>query len=107
VTLLPDDRKITVTVHAMDQYRDRVNDARHWRDIEVEITKQVRCAEEAGNLLSHKPDGFLMYGERRGQLPLGQRFAFCDPEARIGFIIKRFPQETVVVTTLVRVGVHR
>jgi hypothetical protein len=30
--------------------RERLNDPRHWRDLEVEITEQVRCAEAAGNV---------------------------------------------------------
>ena len=88
----------------MDQYRDRLNDPRHWRDLEVEIIKQVRSAEGAGNVLNHKPDGFLMDGQKRQQLPPGQSFVFCDPEPRVGFIVKRFAHETVVVTTLSRVS---
>ena len=102
-----DDRKVTVTVHALDQYGQRLNDTRPRRDIQVEIIRQVRDGEQAGNILNHKPDGFRLYGEKRQQLPSGQRFVFGNTEPRVGFIVKRFAQETVVVTTLSRVGVSR
>ncbi len=59
------------------------------------------------NISSHKPDSFRLYGGKRRQLPSGQRFVYCNTEPRVGFIVKRFPQETVVVTTLKRVGVSR
>jgi hypothetical protein len=49
----------------------------------------------------------LLYGERRQQLPEGQRFIYCGEEPRLGFIVKRSPQETVVVTTLTRTGVRQ
>jgi hypothetical protein len=106
-TLLSGDRRITVTIHAMDQYGQRLNDTRHRCDIEIEIIGHVRCAEKAGNILNHKPDGFRLYGEKRRQLPSGQRFVYCNADPRVGFIVKRLPQETVVVTTLKRVGVSR
>ena len=40
--------EITITVHAMDQCGQRLNDRRRWCDLEVEIIKQVRFAEGAG-----------------------------------------------------------
>lgn len=100
-------RKVTVTVHAIDQYGQRLNDTRQRRDIQVEIIRQVRDGEQAGNVLNHKPDGFRLYGEKRKQLPSGHRFVYCNTAPRVGFIVKRFAQETVVVTTLSRVGVSR
>ena len=106
-TMLSDDRKITVTVHAIDQYGQRLNDTRQRRDIQLEIIRHVRDGEQAGNVLNHKPDGFRLYGEKRKQLPSGHRFVFCNTAPRVGFIVKRFAQETVVVTTLSRVGVSR
>ena len=97
--LVSGDRIITVTVHAIDQFGQRLNDTRQRRDIQVEIIRQVRDGEQAGNILSHKPDGFRLYGEKRQQLPSGQRFVYCDADPRVGFVVKRLPQETVVVTT--------
>jgi hypothetical protein len=102
------ERKVTVTVHAIDQYRDRRRfDDRHWRELEAEIIEQVRCGTARGNLLDRKPEGFVLYGQRLGKLPSGQRFVWCGDEPQFGFIVKRFPYEDVVVTTLVRVGVRR
>ena len=71
------DKKITVTFHAIEQYRARLNARMPVRQAEEKITELVRCAEEAGNVLNHKPEGFLLYGEKNGQLPAGQRFLHC------------------------------
>ena len=100
-------KKFTVTDHALQQYRQRYPGRLSRRKLEAEIFEQVTQGIAAGYIYSYKPKGFLLYGQKRTKLDEGQRFVYRQPNASVGFILKRFPQEDVVVTTLVRVGVSR
>lgn len=102
-------RRIRVGDHAVDQYRQRIRpeDLRN-KTIRNTIADLVRCGISAGNVRDHKPKGFLLYGQRDGKLPAGQRFVWCMDEPRVGFIVLRQPgEDDFVKTTLVRVGVNR
>ncbi len=104
--LASDARKITVTAHATQAYRDRLADDRSLRELESEIAELVRCGNESGTIFNHKPEGFVLY-KGRNTIPPGQRVIYCGDEPRVAFVVKRFPFEDVVMTTLVRVGVSR
>lgn len=72
------------------------------------IEEWVRCGIQSGNVLDHKPTGFLLYKQRKGKLPRGQRFVWCGENPRFGFIVDRRTNGIEIVkTTLVRVGVAR
>lgn len=104
--LASDARKVTVTSHAVQAYRDRLKDSRPLRELETEIAELVRCGTESGTIFDHKPEGFVLYG-RKNKIPPGQRIIYCGEEPRVAFVVKRFPFEDVILTTLVRVGVAR
>ena len=100
-------KKFTVSDHALQRYRKRYPGRLSRKTLEAEIFDHVTQGIAAGHIYNHKPDGFLLYGERREQLEQGQRFVYRQPNASVGFIVKRLPQEDVVITTLVRVGASR
>ena len=102
-------RQIQVGNHAVDRYREWVQPREMGnKHIRTRIHDLVRRGLEAGNVANYKPEGFLLYGERRRQLPAGQRFVWCEEEPRLGFIVQRNPDEPdFVKTTMIRVGVSR
>ncbi len=100
-------KKFTVTKHALEAYRRRYPAKADRTTLEAEIEQHVTRGIEAGYILDHKPEGFLLYGQKPGRLPVGERFVYRQPNASVGFIVKRFPQEDVVVTTLIRSGARR
>jgi hypothetical protein len=97
-------KKFTVTEHALNAYRKRYPGGHPRHVLETEIFGHVMQGIEAGHVLRRKPDGFRLYREPRKDLPTGQRFIYRHPDSTVGFIVKRLPQEDVVITTLVRVG---
>lgn len=114
------ERKVVVTDHAVFAYIARNGtplagskrselsdrDLNLFRRMRFEIHECVRQAIAEGRILNHKPDGFVLYRQKRRQLPDGQRFVYCDEST--GFIVKRLPGgEDIVVTTLTKVGVAR
>jgi hypothetical protein len=105
------ERRLIVTDHAVEQYRERVRpEDQGNRAIREKIKSLVLCGLEAGNVLRHKPEGFRLYGrpKRAAQLPAGQRFVWCEDEPRVAFVLVRNPgEDPVVKTTLVRIGVSR
>ena len=100
-------KKFTVTEHALRAYRRRYPAKVDRAALEAEIEHHVTRGIEDGYILDHKPEGFLLYGQKRERLPRGQRFVYRQPNASVGFIVKRFPQEDVVITTLTRSGARR
>lgn len=102
------DRPITVTKHAVEMFARRKNDRRPYRLIEQEIRECVSIALERGNIYERRPEGFLLYGRKKGAMPPGQRFVRCDEESNYGFVIKRTTDEgDIVLTTLTRAGVNK
>lgn len=100
-------KKFTVTDHALQAYRRRYPGRLSRKALEAEIFEHVSQGIEAGYVLRSKPEGFRLYGQRAGNLPAGQRFVYRQPNASVGFIVKRLPQEDIVITTLTRAGAHR
>jgi hypothetical protein len=79
-----------------------------YNELRQEIVEAVRCGLEQGNILDHKPDGFVLFGRKKNDLPKGQRFVWCGENPQVGFVLKREPgAPDVVMTTLSRVGVRR
>jgi hypothetical protein len=100
------ERGILVSMHAVDRYRRRNNIPREpLRQTEQRISDCIRLAISEGRIFNHKPNGFLLYGEKRKQLPSEQRFVQCDES--YGFIIRRAPGEDIVLTMLSKAGVRR
>lgn len=105
---MADDRKITVTKHAVETYARRKNDRRPAKVIAAEIRECVAIAIERGNIYDQRPDGYLLYGRKRRDMPAGQRFVRCDEESNYGFVIKRTTDEgDIVITTLTKAGVNK
>ena len=100
-------KKFTVSDHALKAYRRRFPAKADRATLEREIEEHVTKGIEAGYVLRYKPEGFLLYGQKPEQLEDGTRFVYRQPNASVGFIVKRFPQEDVVITTLTRSGARR
>lgn len=101
------EKKFTVSDHALQQYRKRYPGRLSRKALEAEIYEHVSQGIAAGHVLRRKPDAFRLYAEKRKDLPAGRRFVYRHPDASVGFVIAREPQEDIVVTTLTRSGVHR
>ena len=98
-------RRIVVTPHALEQAAQRLHRPpsgmlRAW------VIEEVEAAIDTGRVANHKLDGFLLYGQKRSQLPGRQRFAYSEDE-RHAWIVVRDEDADVVVTSLFRVGVCR
>jgi len=65
------------------------------------IAADVQVEIEAGRIGNHKPDAFLLWGERKRQLENGERFV-QTPDGSRGFIVKYDKPEWIVVTALSR-----
>jgi hypothetical protein len=72
------ERDLLVSLHAVDQYRRRRTDRRHFHPIEREIADAVREAIAAGRVANHKTEGFVLYGEKRKNLPDRERFVWTE-----------------------------
>lgn len=99
--------EIVVTAHAVERAtgRYRLNGA----PVDVvrrRISEEVRAAVAAGRVRNHKIDGFLLYHEKRKQLPPGKQFVYSADEQH-AWIVVRQGDADVVVTSLSRPGVRR
>ena len=100
-------KRFTVTHHALEAYRNRYPGRLSRKHLESQIREHVLTGIADGHVYDHKPEGFLLYGQRPDRLKDGTRFIYRQPNASVGFIVKRLPQEDIVITTLVRVGARR
>ena len=57
-------------------------------------------------MTNHKIDGFVLYGQKRKNLPERERFVWSD-DGKMAWIIKRDDQNDIVLTTLTRAGHSR
>lgn len=102
-----DPKRFRVTDHALQAYRKRYPGRLSRKTLEGEIREHVMQGIADGYVYRYKPDGFLLYGQKRENFTDGQRFIYRQPNASVGFIVRREPQEDIVITTLVRVGARR
>lgn len=94
-------RALHVTNHAVEQARLRFRLDLADEAVAHLIAYEVRDGFLHGRTLNHKPKTFRLYGQRGHQLGPGERFVYDGSESR-GFIVKREPDEDVVVTALCR-----
>lgn len=102
-------RRVVVTTHALQQFISRNPELADlpWEQIRKRIADEVRVAIAEGRVENHKTDGFVLYAEKRKQLPPKQRFV-CSEDGRHAWIIVREDHgDDVVVTSLTRAGVRR